>query len=335
MAQRLEKTRFDWIDQARGLSIFLVVYGHNFPVTEPYIYSFHVPLFFFISGMFHPKIVSAAVIGRRAKMILIPYFIWALALYLFWLFLGRNYGQSVISNSSPLDNLIGVFYAQGGQDFMDWGIPMWFLPCIFMVFVFFSAIQKLGERWAMILAVFIAVAVGFCWAEFAGIHLPWSVDVALVSCGFYALGLYLKPTLIAIDRMKGLALFFILLVVNFAAFQYNTEKVDMYRSIYGNPLLFFVSGIAGSLACVLLFKTVPVFKFLSYIGRHTIVLLATHIRMLTLIKLFAVLIFGITVFDFSELEKFLLAVAQIVLAIPIIWLVNKYAPVLDGKVKKA
>ena len=47
--------RLNWVDQARGWSIFLVVYGHNFPVLESYIYSFHVPLFFFISGMFHKK----------------------------------------------------------------------------------------------------------------------------------------------------------------------------------------------------------------------------------------------------------------------------------------
>ncbi|MDB4201501.1 hypothetical protein N9763_00715 [Polaribacter sp.] len=39
--------RIDWIDQAKGFGIILVVYGHNFPSIEDYIYSFHMPLFFF------------------------------------------------------------------------------------------------------------------------------------------------------------------------------------------------------------------------------------------------------------------------------------------------
>ena len=114
--------RYKWIDQARGLSIFLVVYGHNFPSVEPYIYSFHVPLFFFIAGMFHPKEINLSVIKRRAKMLLVPYFIWAFALYLFWLFLGRHYGASTEMDASPIKNLIGVFYSQGGPEYMDWGI---------------------------------------------------------------------------------------------------------------------------------------------------------------------------------------------------------------------
>ena len=126
--------RLVWVDQARGLAIFLVVYGHNYPDIEPYIYSFHVPLFFLISGMFHPKNVTFGTAMKRAKLILTPYFIWASILFLFWLLIGRFYGQSALKDLSPLKNLIGVFYAQGGQEYMDWGIPVWFLPCIFVVF---------------------------------------------------------------------------------------------------------------------------------------------------------------------------------------------------------
>ena len=43
-----------WIDTARGIAILLVVLGHIFPVehkVNQIIYSFHVPIFFIISGM--------------------------------------------------------------------------------------------------------------------------------------------------------------------------------------------------------------------------------------------------------------------------------------------
>ena len=43
------------IDIAKGIGIFLVVLGHFTVFASPlyhYIYLFHMPLFFFISGMF-------------------------------------------------------------------------------------------------------------------------------------------------------------------------------------------------------------------------------------------------------------------------------------------
>ena len=47
------------IDIAKGLGISLVVLGHlidyfkaDLPGVYPYVYLFHVPLFFFLSGLF-------------------------------------------------------------------------------------------------------------------------------------------------------------------------------------------------------------------------------------------------------------------------------------------
>jgi len=326
--------RLDWIDQARGLSIFLVVYGHNFPANEPYIYSFHVPLFFFIAGIFHPQRVRLDTIKKRAKMILVPYFIWAALLFLFWVIVGRNYGKSNSEDLSVLDNFMGIFYAQGGQTYMDWGIPMWFLPCIFLLFLIFSLLQKIKKPLVRHLLVIITIVIGFVWPRIVGIHLPWSLDVALVALSFYAVGKGLKTWLISITKMKLAIAFVVFIAIHLVAFLLNTGKVDMYRSLYGNELLFLVSALAGSIAYVLFFKLVPYFKFLSYLGNHTIVILATHIRMLTVIKLVLLLVFGMTVFQFSEIEKLLLSVIQVVMVIPIIWLVNKYIPILDGKIVK-
>ncbi len=327
--------RYTWIDQARGLSIFLVVYGHNFPATEPFIYSFHVPLFFFIAGMFHPEKVNYPLLKRRAKMLLIPYFIWATALFLFWWALGKDYGQSAELGASPLKNAVGIIYAQGGSEYMDWGIPLWFIPCIFVVFLLRAALQRIRIKaafWILLLAI---IAFGFIYPRITSWNLPWSFDVAAVALGFYIAGEKLKNFMVKLSRIPAILLFVLFLACNILTFYLNTDKVDMYRSVYGNEFLFFVGGLAGSIAVVLFFKLIPVFTILSYLGRHTIVLLATHIRMLTLIKIVAFFIFGVTVFNFTEVEKLALSVAQVIMVIPIIWLVNKYVPILDGKIKKS
>lgn len=44
--------RIEWIDVAKGIGIILVIMGHTFQLdlVSP-IYAFHMPLFFFLSGL--------------------------------------------------------------------------------------------------------------------------------------------------------------------------------------------------------------------------------------------------------------------------------------------
>lgn len=43
--------RLEWIDWMKSLGIYLIVLGHFYSVGEKFIYIFHVPLFFLISGI--------------------------------------------------------------------------------------------------------------------------------------------------------------------------------------------------------------------------------------------------------------------------------------------
>lgn len=81
--------RFEWIDGLKGLLIVLVVLGHSIQwnFTNPYetfgfklIYSFHMPLFFFISG--YLTIIDTDRVHfqkwlRKILRLLIPFFSWA------------------------------------------------------------------------------------------------------------------------------------------------------------------------------------------------------------------------------------------------------------------
>ena len=51
MESDLFEKRIFWIDALRGIGIFLVVLGHTFWKGHNVIYAFHMPLFFFISGI--------------------------------------------------------------------------------------------------------------------------------------------------------------------------------------------------------------------------------------------------------------------------------------------
>lgn len=326
------KKRESWIDQLRGFAMFLVVYGHNFPVTEKYIYSFHMPLFLIISGFFIPDIVPSDQLKKRFKTIMIPYFFWALFLFLFWFFIGNKLGDSASLHLSPLKNFAGVFYAQGDQSMMDWGIPMWFLPSIFLVFVFLAfALNYFGKyfRWIVAGLTFI----GFYYAGSSSVPLFWSLDVAWVSVFFVAFGKDISKLIQSYSKTESIILAVIFLGLNFLFYNFN-DKVDMYRSIYGQDVLFLLNAVLGSLGFILLFKTFPVFKFFEPVGKITILILAFQLLAMSVIKLVLMKVFGVSDFNFSETEKFLYAIIQVLIILPFGYLINKHVPLLNGGYKK-
>ena len=77
------KSRIIWVDIARAVAMVLVFTGHLgaswFPQLEPLltaIYTFHMPLFFLLSGLFFkPTVNLLNLIIKRAKTLLIPYYL--------------------------------------------------------------------------------------------------------------------------------------------------------------------------------------------------------------------------------------------------------------------
>ncbi|MGB0880815.1 MAG: acyltransferase family protein [Polaribacter sp.] len=327
------KKRISWIDQVKGFGIILVIYGHNLPYIESYIYSFHMPLFFFIGGLFHPNQINIGIIKKRAKQILIPYFLWSFLLFLFWFFIGRKYGDSSNLNLSVLKNFTGIFYAQGGHEYMNWGITMWFLPSIFFSFLFFGLIRKLKKKKHQVLCVLFLVSLGFLIPKVFKTHIIWSLDVSLVSLIFYSSSFFLKDFLLKKKIRYEPVLIFVLFIVHLVCSLTLVEKVDMFRSVYGNELLFLLNASVAIFFWLLLFKNIKKIRFLTFFGKNTIPILALHIRTLTVIKLFLLLFLGSKTFNFNEIEKLILVVIQLIILYPIIIFINKYLQILNGKVK--
>lgn len=71
------RQRIVWIDELKAFAIILVVMGHvlisrflpQFAVWHDVIYSFHMPLFMFLSGLFAYKATEAVERGMKKKYI--------------------------------------------------------------------------------------------------------------------------------------------------------------------------------------------------------------------------------------------------------------------------
>lgn len=128
--------RVDYLDELRGFAILLVVLGHIYlpftesgssnPVAEA-IYSFHMPLFFFISGFLCEQTNRIDIIGyskflkKKFFALIIP--------YLFWLIPGH-----IIFCNGKFDNLGEML-----QRFMFFpNLNIWFLPVLFLMMVLYA-----------------------------------------------------------------------------------------------------------------------------------------------------------------------------------------------------
>ena len=125
--------RIGYIDIAKGLGILVIVLAHNdlagyHPTLHKFIYAFHIPLFFFLSGMFfRPERAFGETVRRRFNTLMKPYFF---ALFLIYL------GEAAFSNMTfPViaGRIAKAMYATG--KYIDW-VQLWFIPHLFAVSLF-------------------------------------------------------------------------------------------------------------------------------------------------------------------------------------------------------
>lgn len=113
--------RINYIDYMRGIAIILVVMGHliqfnGFPTSNPvfeFIYSFHMPLFFAISGYITQRVTSIETIyeyftylKKKFLSIILPLITWSLFIILAY------YGIfNLICNKLKSTNFLRYFFA--------------------------------------------------------------------------------------------------------------------------------------------------------------------------------------------------------------------------------
>ncbi|HEX7713937.1 MAG TPA: acyltransferase family protein [Bacillota bacterium] len=274
--------RFDFIDLLKGLGIFLVVWGHTMTPRSVFIYSFHMPLFFFISGYLHRnKPIQEFFIGK-IKRLLIPY---ALVTVLSWLFylvviIIQGNSEQLTIHLPKIASLFTGSARNGGND------PIWFLTCLFVVSALFWLYQnflKDDKRIAVVIAA--GSLIGYLLGA-ARILLPFKIDAAFSGLVFYFGGYLLRKRsdLTTLDKLgKPIVIITVALclVAQFILARFNVAltgipKVSMISNNLGNYFLFYITAVLG-IAALLVFgyrvRTIPVYNSL---GKHSLSILATH-----------------------------------------------------------
>ena len=152
--------RVTWVDQAKGFGISLVVLGHvlrglhsgrvigggaTFSLVDSWIYAFHMPLFFALSGLFSPRRADRPprdFFRGLAATVAYPYVIWSVTQALIQWAAG-----DYTNGPARLGDLGSILVAPLMQ--------FWFLYVLFFVATAHYALRRLGLGEAGALLVFV------------------------------------------------------------------------------------------------------------------------------------------------------------------------------------
>jgi len=195
MSQQLTsvKKRIDWIDVSKFWGMYFVYLGHYAATAGyafPWVFSFHVPLFFFLSGCVETYNRRGWLENLKQKFFttLLPFYAFGLLSFMC---------EAINSNSTLALHNGWLPLLQGGiRNKIPYAGGLWFLSCLFLIQILFS-ILKLCKHKSLILIGCLGVYLA---AEYlikphpaTMPHWYYNLDSACYYLVFYGLGWFLFP----------------------------------------------------------------------------------------------------------------------------------------------
>lgn len=352
----MSKDRIDWIDNLKAIGIYLMVLGHHETMSNDvvkYIYSFHMPLFFFISGFLfdyerYPTIKSFAL--QRIKTLIVPYFVFSFITFIiFVLFTEIRHPEQIASgNVNFIDNFLSIFISANGIIMMSHNTPLWFLTCLFLTEIQFYFIcqvlytAKIKNKEILIILIALIMSIfGYLGYLFFNIHFPWGLETSWTIMIIYSLG-YLSKEWLQLHKLYGsqikflklLPIILVLIPINIISSQINSF-VNLVYNKTGNYFLFLISTFTGIVLflvlSLLLTKVADQFSLrniLKFIGRNTIFILGFNSIG---ILMYVALTYALNVQGLYDSKSIIVCAAssviQVLLILPFIPVTKKILPI--------
>lgn len=186
------KERDKSIDIAKGIGIYLVCLGHTTSneMIVKWLHSFHMPLFFFLSGIFHFQSKNyLEFLKKKIKSLLVPYIFFAITLFMFFLLISKRIGFSAEENLSVKENFMGIFIGTEIKGFsqVSWGGQLWFLLALFLVANIMYFVKKLNLKNQIIVNI-LMILFNIYLSKKISFYLPWCFLTVLMAFNFYWIG---------------------------------------------------------------------------------------------------------------------------------------------------
>jgi acyltransferase len=284
--------RYGFIDNAKAIGIILIVLGHSRGLPEGLtrlIFSFHVPLFFFISGfLVKSGRLDESCYGNAKKVLQtlgVPYLLFFSFAFLYWL-ATSNVGAKAALNVDRAwyEPFAGLVTGLESDLYVD--PPLWFFPCLILTAIAYQASRKLlsltVSTWLFtILAFFLSVL----W-KYSSYRLPLGLDNMWIALSFYAIGQYARQKDFS-GAMK-LAYCISAFVVASALLAYAVSinsRFDLANMHFGVlPALYLPTSWLGIIATLSISRLLPPSGIGNWLSENTLAIFPAHFIFLSLVR---------------------------------------------------
>lgn len=266
-------SRIEYIDAVKGLGMLLIILGHSIDesVVNYCIHSFHVPLFFLISGFFLKTEAELLVFLRKKwRQIFLPLLITHVFCFLI---LGTIFYISSRQNPFNVKWLVGqILYLR------NYSLPViWFLYAFTWGQIIVLFLLKCCRKYHFCISVLLfIISVRFsCYVE----SIPLCLLQGLCSCVFISLGYELKKYFLDDKKISSWWMFTCFFFLLYA----GVVPVYMSRNVY--PLGIWNVATSSVLCFIVIsfikdymtkLNDIRIWRFLCHFGRFSLVILCFH-----------------------------------------------------------
>lgn len=274
--------RIRYIDIAKGFAMFCIIAGHFGIVTaNRFVYTFHVPLFFLLSGYFlSTKLPLREFARKKARQLMLPYFIVGLSYIPFTLVIRLALGDSpqvAFDNISTIP--LAIIYGTGTPITNPFPVRsiglLWFLPSLFFASLLVRVALKTKYPIIVLLPFFVFGFVSMnYWTK-----LPMSLQPACIASLFLYLGHLARKRHMLEKRPP--ALLIVALVALWIICMYENFSINIVNGSLPGGLISILNSIGASYLIVLASKFIDTHadklsKALAYCGRNTLPMMCFH-----------------------------------------------------------
>ena len=315
--------RLEWIDWMKSLGIYLIVLGHFYSVGEKFIYIFHVPLFFLISGILSKREEDDSIFWKKIWYNLaVPMLIMATLNFILYCILQIWCGSFHFSDLYWFirNILFGMVSGYGN---------LWFVYTLILLKISFQYCKSI-LLFCFLFVLMLALAYIYNNSDVSTcpffLKEPNAVVNVCTAFPFFAFGVFLHDYRTIINGWNHRKMLFFIIICGLLLVSicyYYNGSAGLYRCNYGsNIFLFLIGGVAGSMMIFAASKIIghaP--QTVTIISQGTIIVLGFHKLFVELFRVF---------FPASYLD-IIFAALIVIIFIPVIVAIEKFFPLMAGK----
>lgn len=339
------------IDNLKAIGIFLMVAAHVGIFCQNFIYVFHMPLFFILSGMCYKygKSQFDTFVIKKIKHLYLPYLIVNICWYAYEdISYAIKNGISAVDWLTVFQQFRNVFLFTGDVTILT--IPTWFFKTLFWAIILYDLLNRflhtkiIGEnRVAMIRFIILIALLLFGWVEKIWLDDYWGN----IFCSMILLdiGQYIKRFVEAHKKLseKNNKLWAVALISSFLILlKMSDRRIELSQNEIVNPIFFVCGAIVGfaflySIYELAIARCKQLQTVLSYIGKNSVWIVTLHLFAFRIVALIQIKCYGLPITEINQMFRPITApywwMMYVVVGIAVPLLVKGCFDLLRGKCK--